>query len=292
MFTGNVSCEVAPGNVETGYKPVTHLQNLYFWNYISTFRQKQMHTGKHILFWILAGSLLVIGFGSTYGNYIKSFYFVTFLLPVAMATSYLFNYYLVPEYLLKRSYSRFALYTLYTIIGSLYLEMVIITLSFIVLANYNYKELDPIMTDIFVLASAIYFIVLLKAFLLLYRRVMNNEFQVRQLIREKRALKTKFITVRANRSNHQVKLEDIVCLESLSDYVKIHTTGHSVTTKRIISSFEESLPEYFIRIHRSYIVNQHHVTRYNSTAVQAGEKELPISRKYKSNALAILSSDE
>lgn len=247
-----------------------------------------MQPGRHVLFWILAGTVLVIGFGSGYGDYIKSFYFVSFLLPVAMATSYFFNYFLVPNILLKRDYTRFTLYTVYTLVTSLYLEMVVITISFALIANYNYGELEPIMTSIFVPASAIYLIVLFKAFFLLFRRVKNNEFRVHQLMEEKEALKTKFITVRADRANHQVKLDDILYLESLSDYVKLYTPDKSLTIRETISSFEESLPEYFIRIHRSYIINQHHISHFNTTSVMLNETRLPISRTYKSRALSVL----
>lgn len=247
--------------------------------------------GKHILFWILAGGVLIVGFGSSYGDYVKSFYFVTFLLPVAMATSYFFNYYLVPEYLLKRKYLRFTIYTAYTVVVSLYLEMVVVTISFIVLANYNYYDLDPMMTNIFVLGIAIYLIVLIKAFFLLFRRVKNNEFKVQQLMEEKEALKTGFLTVRADRKNHQVKLDDILYLESLSDYVILHLNDRTLTTRETISSFEETLPETFIRIHRSYIINQLHVGQFNATSVKIHEKELPISRTYKGEVLDLLSGD-
>lgn len=248
-----------------------------------------MQTGKHILFWVITTTVMIIGFGSTFNDFSKTFYFVTFLMPVAMATSYFFNYYLVPRFLLKRKIIRFAVYTIYTLVVSLFLQMVVITLSFVVIANYNYGEMEPVMANIFVLASAIYLIVLLKAFVLLYRRVMNDEFKVKKLIREKNALKTDFITVRADRKNRQVKLKDMIYLESLADYVKIHTPESSITTKETISSFEESLPEYFIRIHRSYIVNRHHVRSFSSTAVLICDKELPVSRTFKERALALLS---
>src|SRR6056297_1831051 len=42
---------------------------------------------KHTLFWSVAAILLMLTFGLSYGNYVNSFYFVTFLLPVAIGTS-------------------------------------------------------------------------------------------------------------------------------------------------------------------------------------------------------------
>ena len=248
-----------------------------------------MQPGKHIIFWTVTASILVAVFGSTYGDYIKSFYFVTFLLPVAMATSYFFNYHLVPQFLLKKKYTRFTLYTIYTIVISFYLEMVVITISFIVLANYNYGELSPIMTNIFVLGFSIYLIVLIKAFYLLYRRFTENELRLKKLKDEKKALKTSFIAVRADRSNHQIKLNELIYLESLSDYVKIHYNDQSLTTRDTISSFEENLPETFVRIHRSYIVNLKYITEFSRKSVTVGTTELPISRTYKHSALKYIS---
>lgn len=244
---------------------------------------------KPVLFWGVSAFFLVVVFGVSYGNYINSFYFVSFLLPVAIATSWFFNSYLVPLFLLNGRHVKFWLYTIYTIIVSLYLEMVVITLSFVIIANYNYSELDPLMTNIFVLAAIIYLIVLIKAFTLLYLRYQRNEYKVEQLINEKEALKTEFITVRADRANQQIKLVDITYLESLGDYVQIHTKERTVTTLETISSFEKQLPETFLRIHRSYIVNSEAIETFNRTIVRISGEELPISRTYKKSVQELLS---
>lgn len=243
---------------------------------------------KHILFWALSALLLIAVFGLSFGNFSNSFYFVTFLLPVAIGTSWFFNYYLVPKFLLRQEYVKFWVYTLYTVIVSLYLEMIVIILSFVIIANYNYSELDPLMTNIFVLASVIYLFVLIKAFALLYLRLRRNEFRVEQLINEKEALKTEFITVRANRVNEQIKINDIQYLESMGDYVQIHTTSKTVTTLENISSFDKSLPETFLRIHRSFIVNCNAIDTFSRTNIIISDQELPISRTYKSTVHKIL----
>jgi hypothetical protein len=57
------------------------------------------------------------------------------LLPVAVGTSYSFNYFLVPRYLLKKRYKKFSLYLAYLLIVSTWLEMWVITGSFILLAD-------------------------------------------------------------------------------------------------------------------------------------------------------------
>jgi len=244
---------------------------------------------KHIRFWAFSALLLITVFGLSFGDFSNSFYFVTFLLPVAIGTSWFFNYYLVPKFLLQQEYVKFWVYTLYTIIVSLYLEMIVIILSFVIIANYNYNDLDPLMTNIFVLASVIYLLVLIKAFTLLYLRLRKNEFKVEQLINEKELLKTEFITVRANRVNEQIKINDIEYLESMGDYVQIHTKCKTVTTLENISSFDKSLPETFFRIHRSFIVNRNAIDKFSRTTIIISDQELPISRTYKSSVHKILS---
>ena len=88
---------------------------------------------------------------------------------------------------------------------------------------------------------------------------------------------------------NQIKLSELMYLESLSDYVKIYFNDQSLTTRETISSFEQSLPETFVRIHRSYIVNLDYITEFSNKSVTIGDEELPISRTYKNTALKFIS---
>ncbi len=250
-----------------------------------------MQIGKHLLFWCVVTIALVVGFGNGYNDFIKAFYFVTFLLPVAIGTSYFFNYFLVPKYLLKGDNVRFTIYTIYTIVASLYLEMLVILLSFIIIANYNIDELPPIMANIFVLAITIYLIVMMKAFVIVYRKFKKQEFSKKRLLEEKEALEEKFITIKSNRINRQISLMEITFLESMGDYVNIHVDGESVTTKETITHFEDTLPDNFMRIHRSFMVNRNFVTAFSYKHVTVNGRELPVSRTYKDETVSKLSGN-
>lgn len=91
-----------------------------------------------------------------------------------------------------------------------------------------------------------------------------------------------FLTLRADRKNLKVPLDDILYIESLKDYIKVVTTNKTIITKQSISSVEETLPKkQFIRIHRSFIVSINKIESFTHEMIEIGRQELPISRMYK-----------
>ena len=87
-----------------------------------------------------------------------------------------------------------------------------------------------------------------------------------------------------NVDKRQVKvyLEDILYIESLKEYVKIHTRQQNLVTKIQIGEFESLLPSpNLIRVHKSFIINFDKVTAYSANAVEIGDHEIPIGRTYK-----------
>ncbi|MBL6447515.1 LytTR family transcriptional regulator [Fulvivirga sp. 29W222] len=251
-----------------------------------------MKSYVHIMFWLTTLILLSVVFAPYYSSFEESFYFVSMLMPVVTGTCYFFNYYLVPKFLLKRKYGVFVLYSIYMLVASLYLEMVVIMLAFIFLAEYSYNNMSPVSSDVFVLAITLYFVVFLFSFILLIRRTFSKERDIDSLKEEKQKYEVGQFTVRSERQLKSLAYDEVIYIESLSDYVKIHRrTGASVVTKEKISKLEERLPEMFIRIHRSFIVNKNGVTAYSKEEVSIGENQLPISRTYKNAAWGKLNGD-
>ena len=237
---------------------------------------------NQVLFWLISAGFLILLFGKPYEGYNISFYFVTFLLPVIVGTSYMFNSYLVPMYLLRKEYFKFGLYTFYTIVVSLNLEMLIITLAFAVLANYQYERMVPAATNIFGLAISMYFVVLIKAFILLLKSSFDEREKILTLEEKQSNLEKGYLLVKVDRKTTKVLLDDILYLESLSDYVKIVTSTHApIITKEKISALEEKLAIPFIRIHRSFIINADKIDSFSSESAVIKDNTLPISRTYK-----------
>lgn len=80
----------------------------------------------------------------------------------------------------------------------------------------------------------------------------------------------------------KVNAEDILYIESLKDYVRIHAQDKSIVTKFQIGELNRFLDdERFIRIHKSYIVNGSRITAYNALEIEIGDIVLPLGRTYK-----------
>lgn len=240
---------------------------------------------KHIIFWFGVLVFLTAIFSPSYRSVSEAFYFVTMLMPVVIGTCYFFNLYLVPQFLLTKKYFRFVLYSIYMLVISLYLEMIVIFISFIFIAEYSYDKMSPVSSNIFILTVTLYFIVLLFSFVLLVRRTFVKEKTIEALNKEKLKEQEKTFTVRSDRQMKTLLYDKVLFIESLGDYVKINLQdGETITTKEKISKLADRLPDFFVRIHRSFIVQKHNVTSLTRESISIGELSLPISRTYKNKA--------
>ncbi len=87
-----------------------------------------------------------------------------------------------------------------------------------------------------------------------------------------------------NVDKRQVKVyfDDILYIESLKEYVKIHTAQQYLVTKLQIGEFETLLASpRLLRVHKSYIINLDKVTAYSANLIEIGTHQIPIGRTYK-----------
>lgn len=98
-----------------------------------------------------------------------------------------------------------------------------------------------------------------------------------------------FIYLRAERKMHKISVSEILFVESLDEYVKVHLKNKMLITRESISILEQKLPpEAFVRIHRSFLVAIKSVTSIASDGVDIAGKTLPFGRAFKQCALAAL----
>lgn len=91
-----------------------------------------------------------------------------------------------------------------------------------------------------------------------------------------------FVFVKDGTKLVKVRLDDILYVEGLKDYVTIHTRTQKVISLQRLKALEEQLPaDKFIRIHNSYIVALDAIEVIHKGDVQIGQAVLPIGETYK-----------
>lgn len=102
-----------------------------------------------------------------------------------------------------------------------------------------------------------------------------------------------FIYVRSDRKVIKIYLRDILFIESLKDYVKIHLENEVIITKEKISNLEEKLPDAeFIRTHRSFLISVRSIKAFTAEIIELKNHEIPIGRTYKNSVLSFLGYQE
>ena len=113
---------------------------------------------------------------------------------------------------------------------------------------------------------------------------IEDQLQDQQLIKPEKPTGNDFIYLRVDRKLVKILLSDIIYIESLRDYIKVHTQSRFYITRQTISSIEAMLSgSEFIRIHRSYIISFSKVKSFTNELVEIGNTELPIGKLYRNN---------
>jgi two-component system LytT family response regulator len=116
------------------------------------------------------------------------------------------------------------------------------------------------------------------------------------LAREDKSLSTDendCISIKADYKVSLVKFVDIIYIESVGEYIRIHlANGRPITTLFRLKNMEQALPsKSFMRVHRSYIVNLNYVKGYARGRVYLSNDEyVPLSANYRDQFREFLDS--
>ncbi len=93
------------------------------------------------------------------------------------------------------------------------------------------------------------------------------------------------IFVRSQNKNVKILLKEVLYIESVKDYIRIHTSAQKWMVKGGITAFTTQLDTRFLRVHRSFIVNIDQVTAFTKQDIEIGILEIPIGESYKQDVL-------
>ena len=94
------------------------------------------------------------------------------------------------------------------------------------------------------------------------------------------------IFVRYKENMIKIMISDILFIEADRNYSRIYTSNREYLLSVTLKLIEDRLPQnYFIRIHRSYIINLQHIEEVAETHLRIAEKTIPISSGLKDQLL-------
>ena len=108
--------------------------------------------------------------------------------------------------------------------------------------------------------------------------------QTSSLIPQTSSLKDDTIFLKTEYRIVKVNISDIRYVEAMSEYLKVYLQGEAkpIVTLLSMKKMEERLPDNFMRIHRSYIVNLNMIQEVNKNRViMDADTYLPIGDMYK-----------
>jgi DNA-binding LytR/AlgR family response regulator len=93
-----------------------------------------------------------------------------------------------------------------------------------------------------------------------------------------------FVFVKDNGVLKRIAIDDILFLEAMGDYVKVHTPQKFHVVHATLKSIEEKLPaSKFLRVHRSYIVAINKIDYIQEGTITIGKTTIPVADTHKAN---------
>ncbi len=91
-----------------------------------------------------------------------------------------------------------------------------------------------------------------------------------------------FVFVKDNGVLKKLNVDDILYLEAMGDYVKVHTGQKFHVLHSTLKAIEEKLPAVkFLRVHRSYIVALNKIDYIQEGSIYIGKASVPLAETYK-----------
>lgn len=224
----------------------------------------------HVLFWILYYvSFSLIWVRDNY--YYQSFSLEFALMPVRIALSYYTIYYLIPVVLKeKRVLYFFAYYGLALLIaGSVQRLITFYFYESFFQIEAGLWDASAWFKSVLLVNSTAVLLSCIKLYLLWQESLASTEKNEQS-----------HIFIKADKRIHKIKLENILYIEGLGNYLQIYLEeGDKLISYHTLKEFEKLLPDTFVRPHKSYIINTDKINYFTKENIKIGDKLIPISKK-------------
>ena len=107
-------------------------------------------------------------------------------------------------------------------------------------------------------------------------RVQNN------ISKKETAIDKKFIFVKTEYRLEKILLNEILFIEGMRDYRRIHCIDKKIMTLQTFTDFEKEIPQTIIcRVHKSFMVSLDKIESVERDRIKIKDQHIPISETYK-----------
>jgi DNA-binding LytR/AlgR family response regulator len=120
-----------------------------------------------------------------------------------------------------------------------------------------------------------------------YELEQSNSVSVTSFGSKEIAPTNDFIFVKSEYENIKINVNDIKYIQGLKDYIKIYKkdSNKAILTLSSFKVILDKLPNQFLRVHRSFIVNINYIKALQKTKLVIDDLRIPIGETYKKEVL-------
>lgn len=98
-----------------------------------------------------------------------------------------------------------------------------------------------------------------------------------------------FIFVKTENRLEKIMINDILYIEGMRDYLRIHTTNKKIMTLQSFSELEQLIPPHLVcRVHKSYMVATNKIESIERSRIKIADQLIPVSETYKEAFLQLI----
>jgi DNA-binding LytR/AlgR family response regulator len=100
-----------------------------------------------------------------------------------------------------------------------------------------------------------------------------------------------FIFVKTENRLEKIMINDILYIEGMRDYQRIHTVNKKIMTLQGFNELEQMIPSHLVcRVHKSYMVAINKIESIERSRIKIADQLIPVSETYKEAFLQLINS--
>jgi DNA-binding LytR/AlgR family response regulator len=100
-----------------------------------------------------------------------------------------------------------------------------------------------------------------------------------------------FIFVKTENRLEKIMIKDILYIEGMRDYLRIHCISKKIMTLQSFTELEQLIPSHLVcRVHKSYMVAINKIDSIERSRIKIADQLIPVSDTYKDAFLQLINS--